>query len=340
MKRLLLLMLCAIVIAGCGGGGGGGSYHMGDLQVVDLQTSDLVYNPSNQMIYASVPGGNIVVAINPVSGTVIGAVAAGSNPTKLALSDDGQVLYAAVDGAIRKIDPIAMTAGPSYPLGDLGPDNPYYATDLAVSPGQPGTFAVIRRALSYEGEGVAIYDDGVQRPNVAGDGSMSNGSMIAYSSQSSLLYGRNTLYEGYDMFKVSITPNGADITDQHTDLNSHTGGGSVRDVKYDSGSAYLTPGYVLDPVTLTIVGSFPTAELPWLVEPDVANGRVYFLTLHDVVSETYTLRAFNSQTLVQVSSLALGKLSGTPTSLIRCGTDVLAIGTPEKIYLVHTAALH
>ena len=343
MKRFLLLTLCAIVIAGCGGGGG--SHRTGDLQVVDLPTSDVVYNPSNQMIYASVPntGGtysNAVVAIDPVSGMVAGSVFVGSNPTKLALSDDGQVLYAAVDVAVRKIDPIAMTAGPIYTLGNLGPDNPYYATDLAVSPGQPGTFAVIRRTLSWEGEGVAIYDDGVQRPGVAGDGMTSNGSMIAYNSQSALVYGRNTPYESYDVFKVGITATGAGITDQHTGLNSDMGGGFVRGMEYDSGSAYLTLGYVIDPATLTVVGRFPMVYMPRLVEPDVANGIVYFLTEDWSSSEAYTLRAFNSRTFVQVSSLEIGKLSGVPRSLIRCGTDGLAIGTSNKVYLVHTAALH
>ncbi|MCX6377504.1 MAG: hypothetical protein NTU88_15965, partial [Armatimonadetes bacterium] len=160
MKRFLLLTLCAIVIAGCGGGGGG--HHTGNLQVVDLPASDMVYNPSNQMIYASVPntGGtysNAVVAINPVSGAVAGSITVADHPTKLALSDDGQVLYVAVDAAVWKIDPIAMTAGPSYTLGDLGPDIPYYAIDLAVSPGQPGTIAVARGSFSrYVDGGVAI----------------------------------------------------------------------------------------------------------------------------------------------------------------------------------------
>jgi hypothetical protein len=341
MKRFLLLTLCAIVIAGCGGGSG---QRTGSLQVVDLPTSDMVYSPSNQMIYASVPntGGaysNTVAAIDPVSGMVAGSVFVGSNPTKLALSDDGQVLYAAVDIAVRKIDPIAMTAGPRYTLGDLGPDSPYYAIDLAVCPGQPGTFAVLRESfMSYRSDQVAIYDDGVRRPDVTEAGMMSNASMIVYSSQSTLLYVRNTLTEECDFLKVDTTSNGAEITDHQTNLNSGVIAAFVRDVKYDSGLAYLSTGDVVDPDTRTITGSFPLHELG-IVEPDVANGRVYFLT-QDVVSEAYTLRAFDSQTYVQVSSLALGKLSGTPRSLIRCGTDGLAIGTSNKVYLVRTAALH
>lgn len=331
MKRFLLLTLCAIVIAGCGGGGGG--HHTGNLQVVDLPSYDLVYNPVNQMIYASAPNSSSVVAINPVSGAVAGSIAVGGYPMKLALSDDGQVLYVGVDDAVLKIDPIAMTAGPSYTLGDLGPDSPYCAIDLAVSPGQPGTIAVARGSFSrYVDGGVAIYDDGVQRPNVAGNGNLYYMSVIAYSYQSTLIYGYDNLLTGSNYSKVEITPDGAEITDQLDNWDS----GHAVDMKYDSGLIYASSGDVVDPDAMTLVGRFPASGL---VEPDVANGSVYFLT-RDQLSGAYTLRAFDPQTFVQVSSLEIGELSGELRSLIRCGTDGLAIGTSEKVYLVHTAALH
>lgn len=62
---------------------------------VPLATKDLVFNPSTQTIYASVPssagvGGNSVTTINPTNGVVGSSVFVGSEPGKLALSDDNQ----------------------------------------------------------------------------------------------------------------------------------------------------------------------------------------------------------------------------------------------------------
>jgi trimeric autotransporter adhesin len=338
MKRLLLLALCVIIIAGCGGGGGGGgsSHSSGDVQVVNLPTYDLVYDSANQTVYASVPntGGtysNTVAAIDPVSGMVTGSVFVGSNPTKLALSSDGQVLYAAVDAAVRKMNPITMTAGPKYSVGSDGFEGPYYAIDLAVSPGEPGTIAVVRGSPSSSAAaGVAIYDDGVQRPNVAG--SWYDVSVIAFSSESTLLFGYNNLTTGFDFSKIAVTSGGAEITDTLGNLIS----GFAVDMKYDNGLVYASSGHVVEPNSMTLEGRFPVYGL---VEPDSANGRVYFLT-QDSSSGAYTLRAFNSQTFVQVSSLAIGTLSGDPRSLIRWGADGLAVGTSNKVYLVHTTSLH
>src|SRR5436305_7315579 len=69
-----------------------------------LPTKDLVYNPAARQLYASVPGGagaggNSVAVIDPAAGTLVRSVFVGSEPGKLALSDDGRYLYVALDGA-------------------------------------------------------------------------------------------------------------------------------------------------------------------------------------------------------------------------------------------------
>src|SRR5438309_912108 len=73
------------------------------IRQIALTTKDLVYDPIGQRIYASLPGsapnGNSIVQIDPVAGTVGTPVPMGSEPGRLAISDNSQFIYASLDGA-------------------------------------------------------------------------------------------------------------------------------------------------------------------------------------------------------------------------------------------------
>src|SRR6185295_19013546 len=71
---------------------------------VSIVANDVVYNPTDQLLYVSVPasvgiGGNTIVSINPATGEVGSPVFVGSDPNKLAMSDDGHSLYVFLEGA-------------------------------------------------------------------------------------------------------------------------------------------------------------------------------------------------------------------------------------------------
>src|SRR5205807_1842585 len=97
----------------------------GDLRRISLLTRDLVYDRRRGKIYASVPSqggavpprsgapGNTVTVIDPITATIGPSIFVGSEPGKLALSDDGRYLYVALDGAaaVRRIDLDTQTAG-------------------------------------------------------------------------------------------------------------------------------------------------------------------------------------------------------------------------------------
>ena len=68
------------------------------MRQVPLATNDLIYNAGKQSLYASVPssagvGGNSITPVDPVTATVGGAVFIGSEPNKLAVSDDQHTMY-------------------------------------------------------------------------------------------------------------------------------------------------------------------------------------------------------------------------------------------------------
>jgi hypothetical protein len=132
-----------------------------------LATNDLVVDPLTQTVYASVPsaagaGGNTLTPINPSDGTTGTPVFVGSEPGKLAISENGQYIYVALNGAaaVRRYDVAAHTAGLQFPVGDGGFSGPLFVNDIEVMPGNAETVTVTRRnnVSSPDFEGVAVYD--------------------------------------------------------------------------------------------------------------------------------------------------------------------------------------
>src|SRR5687767_1147826 len=85
---------------------------------IPLLANDLVYDPVSQRIYASVSSdagaeyGNTVTVINPLTRKIEDSVFVGSEPNRLAVTDDGQSLYVGLDGAgaVRRLDIPTRTA--------------------------------------------------------------------------------------------------------------------------------------------------------------------------------------------------------------------------------------
>ena len=131
-----------------------------------LGVNDVIYNPQDQMLYATRPSsagsnGNSITKIDPISAAPVSSVFLGSEPNKIALSDDGHSMYVVLDGAfgIRRFDTVTQTAGLQFGLGSEAPNLPFTASDIAVVPGNPNRLAVARnRSTVVEPRGgVAIF---------------------------------------------------------------------------------------------------------------------------------------------------------------------------------------
>lgn len=119
------------------------------IRTVNLVTNSIIYDPVSQKIYASVPSsvgsnGNSITSVDPVTGTIGPFVFIGSEPNRLAISDNGQYLYVALDGAaaLRRFNIPAMTAELQFNLGADSFFGPYYPEDIEVRPGCPQTVAI------------------------------------------------------------------------------------------------------------------------------------------------------------------------------------------------------
>ena len=81
------------------------------VRVLNLPVNDIAYEKQSKKLFVSVPsrigaGGNSVTEIDPTTGTVGASVFVGSEPNKLAVSDDGQTVYVGIDGAasVRRVN--------------------------------------------------------------------------------------------------------------------------------------------------------------------------------------------------------------------------------------------
>lgn len=306
---------------------------------IDLPTNDLVYDPRRGKIYASAPSGagstygNRIVPIDVPTATVGTPIFVGSEPNRLAISDDGQYLYVGLDGAaaVRRVDLSTQTAGLQFSLGG-GWCGSFLAEDMVVLKGSPNAVAISRRntGCSPRHEGVAIYDDGVPRSTSTPGHTGSN--VIEPSDSSSILYGYNNETTEFGFRVMSVDSSGVQVVSTTTGLISGFG----VDIRFDNGLVYATSGRVVNPSTLTLVGTY-SASGP--VCPDSATGRVYFLGSD--YNTPIQLKIFDQSTFTLLGSVTIPGASGSPGSFIKAGENILAFRTTDgQIFLLELVELN
>jgi DNA-binding beta-propeller fold protein YncE len=303
---------------------------------LSLHTSDLVYDKVTGLIYASVPDmagppyANCVVRIDPATGTLVGdALPVGADPRALALSDDGQFLYVALEGTgeIRRVDVATWSAGLVFALGsEPYPWETSFAEDIAVQPGSPGVIAVSLKSntTSPRHVGVAVYEDGVRRPVKTAVHTGSN--VIAFSDDPAVLYGFNNESSEFGFRRMRVDADGV----VETDLMLTPIGGYNQDIEHAAGRIYVTSGNRVDPDQLVIEGAYPVPFLGGvLVEPDPPNSRVYFLSGSSLIT-------FDQASFSQVGApFAVANVFGNTSSLIRWGAEGLAFRTDQgQVFLL------
>jgi hypothetical protein len=330
MKRVISFMIGLLIVT---------SAHANHIRQITLTTNDIIYDPVSRKIYASVPSsaggiGNSVTSIDPFTGTLGQSVFIGSEPNKLAISDNSQYLYVGLDGAasVRRYDIQTQTAGLQLSLGNDPYFGPYFVEDMEVLPGNPEAVAVSRKNLgiSPRHAGVAIYDNGIQRPVTTPRHTGSN--VIEFSNSASRLYGYNNETTEYGFRRMTVDENGVSVLDVTESLIM----GFDVDIKFDNGLIYATTGRVIEPEGRMLLGTFTGISSGALVKPDSTVGRVFFLTGS---GSTHTLLAFDQDTFLPIGSFDIPDVSGMPSSLIRWGARGLAFRTSDKVFLIRTAFL-
>ncbi len=299
---------------------------------VPLEVNDIIYDSVRGKIYASIPGsagpnGNTITQIDPVTGATGPSLFVGSEPGELAISDDAQYLYVSLDGAaaVRRVDLATFTAGIQFALGTSPFYGPLYAEDIDVQPGNPGTIAVSlkRLGVSPRHGGVAIYEDGVQRPNMTPDHTGSN--RIEFSSIPSKLYGYNNETSEFGFREMLVDINGVTTVDVSADFISGYG----VDIEYHGGRIYSTTGVVMEPDVPMILGSYAVGFVQSVV-PDAVSNKTYFLSNNGLID------VFNQTNYTFIENINVIEAIGTSDNLIHTGNDNLAFSTDASQVLLLT----
>jgi hypothetical protein len=98
------------------------------------------------------------------------------------------------------------------------------------------------------------------------------------------------------------------------------------------GLVYFSSGAVLNPSTLSVLGTFPGVVTASTVKADIANNRVYFMAGDDLL-------AYNSESFALVSAIIVPGVEATPRNLTRWGSDGLAFTSGNSVFILRTSLL-
>lgn len=330
MKRILSLLIL-----------GTSSIAFAQLQVntLNLTANDLVYDSATNKIYASIPSangsnGNSIGVINPNTYLLENTIFIGSEPTILAISDNGQYIYSGFSGSstVRRFDVVSQTAGLQFSLGSDSSTGSYYAEDIEVMPSQPTTIAISRKnnGFSPRHEGVVIYDNNVMRPTTTPDHTGSN--RIEFTSQNSLI-GYNNETTEFGIRRLSVNSSGV----SNVSVTQNVLSNFYLDFIYKDNFMYSFDGKVVDVTTAPfVIGQFSNATGP--VVYDSYYNRVCFASYD--FSGNITFKRFNPNTFLLYDSLPISQAFGSVKNIITCGNGCYAFNTTDnKVIIIKDSTL-
>jgi len=329
-------------------------------QAVNILANDLAWDPVNQVIYLSLPStdgsnGNSVQVLNPTTAVLGISASAGSEPYLLSVSETSKYLYVSQLGAstVQVLTlPDLGSSGTTIQLGSSTFFGPYYAMDLQAAPNADGTVAVVLGANNVSPEeegGVIIYDSGTARADVICGWTESGCSnpkaylmdSIQWNSDASEMFAANYETTSFDFYTIAVSSSGFGTVTDYPGLVSVDGGGFGYHIHYDAPTGYVydDDGAIINPSTGTSVGTFAASGL---MVPDGTLGAAFFLgqTSAELGTSTYTLQSFNISTFTPAQGVNIANVVGTPTALIRWGSNGLAFTTIDNGQSPPTGAVY
>lgn len=301
------------------------------IREVSLRAADLVWDADRGTIYAATSASDAahpdsIVALDPVSGSVGAAAFAGSNPSTLAMSGDGQFLYVGLweSDAIRRFLLPGFEPDIEVPLSASA--NEVWG-DIQVVPDRSNSIVVTRSSFATAGYEIAVYDDAVRRPDVVQD-TVSTIRSTQFGATPDVLYGGGDLIS-----TMTVSSDGLDLLSA---VVFDTGFIPGR-IHYDAGVLYSDRANAIEPVSGTVLGSYPmgVGEFGLGVAPESSNDRI-FVVGHGIKGfflRSYALATFSPIAEVPLHSLQIN--ANRAVRIIRWGRDGLAFPTDDgRVILV------
>ena len=324
---------------------------------LDLSARHIVADSKRGRIYATVAGNaktyaNSLVSIDGQTAKVVRDIPIGSEPSTLALSDDGSTLWISISGAaaLRRVDIAGdeLTAAEPIPLPTTCFDKPCVAGPLIVLPGtKDRVLAVVQEPGSgNSSSGVMLLVNGQPQAN-----SLMMNELFGISALTGgppgYAYGYNGTSSGFDLFAIGISDTGELAVSRHPGLAS----GYYIDISYRENLVFASSGDVVDvktPASPLRAGRFatPGAILPL---PGNAQALTVSVSTDPGGSNTgipVTLSVMNVQNFTLIKSTLVGKFAPEsftqPRDLVQAGTTLAFLisraSEPSILYLLQDIA--
>jgi hypothetical protein len=297
-----------------------------------------VADPATGVIYASVDSNsptyaNSVIAVDPVSRTVINQYAVGNSPNQLALSDDGTTLYVGLD-ATGQVEQLSLPSGTPVRTVDLnsalGTGFLVVANSLAVLPGNSQVWAVNYCATTFIpcGLGVAIFDGSTPRLNRYETSQLNNDAMTFFDS--STLIGTTTSQTPSTTWKYGIDATGVSLLLTAQNFGGPSPGGGQ--MQTDGTNLYVANGQVVDPTNLSVIKTFPVQQAV-AQRLETSESRIFFAGNRNAM----TLSSYNASTSAPLGTRILPETALGVLALNRFGSNGLDVVTTTRILFFQTA---
>jgi hypothetical protein len=299
-----------------------------------IPVNDLVTDPVRGGLFLAINGsvpnwGDGIVYFDPITGQFSHALHVGPNVGPIAISKDGQVLYAASTGRLHKIATPSLELVSEFPL--IQNDS---ATALAVFPNDPEKVAVWHQTPpdllgQTNSDGLAVYAAGqlIGRAELPGPWRQV---AVIDDGQHLVTFGPSGGVV-IDQFSVGSSGLTRDFSINEPLLSLPGPQGTPVEAKYASGRIYSENGWVYDVRSRRLSGTcyVSTYAIPGntLVERDPATGTIFYLKFDRLA--TTRLSMFDPDTYQEIRNTPVWGLAAPPTHLVRWGNDGLAFKTSD-----------
>jgi uncharacterized repeat protein (TIGR01451 family) len=305
-------------------------------RILSLPAADLAFDALRNKLLVGVVSNSssasqCIVAIDPNIGTLGTPIPLGGDPAKLAISDDFQYLYTGLEvnstGGVVRVNLGLQAEDIRFPVGTL---NQYgqvenFVEDMKVQPGHSHTLVATTKIKDAYNQYIAVYDDGIKRPNVVTPVYYVSTYHITFADSPSSFF----VTKPNGLWINSINPNGAFF--QQEIIGSQYGA----DMTFSAGNLFSVNGQVFNTNNFGLVGTF-SASGPLI--PDPAEGRVYFLTQ---TGANTAFQVFDLASFRALGSLNLPNVSGQAASFVRCGSNTFGFKTSGgQVHIFDTSFLN
>jgi hypothetical protein len=322
---------------------------------LNLPGGGLAYDARNRKLYASVSGhvgtyGNSVVSVDPRTGAISDPLFVGSEPTVLALTDDGRKLFVALGGApsVSRVDlekrrldaPLAIGRDLGIRPNPIGYGYFWQATDIVTVPDTPDTAVAV--IADVEARGIVAYDQGALLPDriletlletngiTLPDRIIRGGSSTEFFTWSTSIAGR---IGSFDAFQLKSSPSGIKV-DRRVNIAALTHFGAS--MAYQDGLLFGSNGTAWKRSTEALLGS----ALATLRSsggnygtpiPDIRNNRVIYVTTDR--TDNVIVVVFDLSTYRPLSIGSVKGPTGAVLSAVLIDSEILAVRTAGEVIL-------